>query len=486
MKHKIAYKLTASFFIILLLFSILIGVIFTGLFRKQVLELNKEELLNRATAMSRVLSSNSINVNPTTGQGHGMSSMGRTGMYGSYLRIFNDLNQANVWIVDENLQVITNLIGQEKEVTYADLPPDADTVVKEVFFGQSTFSEGFSSLLDSPTLTVGVPITSNQVVIGALLLHTPVNGINESISQGLSLLTISMLVALALAIALSIFFAISLTKPLKKMQLTAFRLAQGEYNIETGVTSTDEIGELAASIDVLSQRLHEASLESTRLDQLRKDFISNISHELRTPVTVIRGSLEALCDDIVTDPVQVREYHLQMRNESLFLQRLVNDLLDLTKLQNSDFKMESEDLNLYEVLSDLERSSRALAKEKNIEVHMHADKDLYVVNGDYGRLRQMFLVVLDNAIKFSPKQGQIMIQLTENQVTISDQGPGIAPQDIPYIFDRFYRVKSEDNKAGSGLGLAIAKQIADRHRIQVEVHSELGTGTTFHFVFPKD
>ncbi|MPM49466.1 Alkaline phosphatase synthesis sensor protein PhoR [bioreactor metagenome] len=98
----------------------------------------------------------------------------------------------------------------------------------------------------------------------------------------------------------------------------------------------------------------------------------------------------------------------------------------------------------------------------------------------------MFLVVLDNAIKFSPKQGQIMIQLTENQVTISDQGPGIAPQDIPYIFDRFYRVKSEDNKAGSGLGLAIAKQIADRHRIQVEVHSELGTGTTFHFVFPKD
>jgi len=481
MKPKIAVKLSASFFAILLLFSLLVGFVFTTLFRNQVIELNKEELLSRAQSMANVLTANTMNM--PSGSGHGMSSSIRTGMYGSYLRFFNDLTRANVWVVDEDMQVITNLSAQDPKVIYADLPPDADIVVKEVFQGNSTFSEGFSSLLDTPTLTVGVPIKSGQVVIGALLLHTPIKGVNESIAQGFRILLISIFIAMLLAIGLSIFLAITLTKPLKRMQSTAQQLAQGQYDVKTGIQSNDEIGDLADSIDVLSQRLHEASLESQKLDQLRKDFVANISHELRTPVTVIRGSLEALNDEIVTEPTQVKEYYQQMLGESLFLQRLVNDLLDLSKLQNIDFKIEMEEVNLPEILQDLLRSSRPLAKQKEIQVELSLDQDLFVITADYGRLRQMFLIILDNAMKFSPHFGKVELVLSGNRVTISDQGPGIEPEDLPFIFERFYRVKSEENKTGTGLGLAIAKQIAERHNITIEVESEKEKGTKFHFVF---
>jgi signal transduction histidine kinase len=481
MKPKIAVKLSASFFAILLLFSLLVGFVFTTLFRNQVIELNKEELLSRAEAMAKVLTTNTMNM--PAGSGHGQSSSIRTGMYGSYLKFFNELSRANVWVVDEDLQVITNLTAQDQRVIYADLPADADTVVKEVFLGKSTFSEGFSSLLDTPTLTVGVPIKSEQVVIGALLLHTPIKGVNESIAQGFRILLISIFIAMLLAIGLSVFLAITLTKPLKQMQNTALQLAQGEYDVKTGIKSNDEIGELAESIDILSQRLHEASLESQKLDQLRKDFVANISHELRTPVTVIRGSLEALCDEVVTEPALVREYYQQMLSESLFLQRLVNDLLDLSKLQNVDFKIETEEVNLPEILQDIMRSSRPLAKQKEIQVELNIDRDLFVISGDYGRLRQMFLIILDNAMKFSPREGKVEIMLRENRVTISDQGPGIHPQDLPFIFERFYRVKSEENKTGTGLGLAIARQIAERHNVSIEVESEIEKGTKFHFVF---
>jgi len=481
MKPKIAVKLSASFFAILLLFSLLVGFVFTTLFRNQVIELNKEELLSRAEAMAKVLTTNTMNM--PAGSGHGMSSSIRTGMYGSYLKFFNELSKANVWVVDEDLQVITNLTAQGQQVIYADLPADADTVVKEVFLGKSTFSEGFSSLLDAPTLTVGVPIKSEQVVIGALLLHTPIKGVNESIAQGFRILLISIFIAMLLAIGLSVFLAITLTKPLKQMQNTALQLAQGEYDVKTGIKSNDEIGELAESIDILSQRLHEASLESQKLDQLRKDFVANISHELRTPVTVIRGSLEALCDEVVTEPALVREYYQQMLSESLFLQRLVNDLLDLSKLQNVDFKIETEEVNLPEILQDIMRSSRPLAKKKEIQVELNLDRDLFVISGDYGRLRQMFLIILDNAMKFSPQRGKVEITLRDNQVTISDQGPGIHPRDLPFIFERFYRVKSEENKTGTGLGLAIARQIAERHNVSIEVESEIEKGTKFHFIF---
>ena len=149
-----------------------------------------------------------------------------------------------------------------------------------------------------------------------------------------------------------------------------------------------------------------------------RDFVANISHELKTPVTVIRGSLEALCDEVVTDSEQIKSYHRQMLNESIYLQRLISDLLDLSKLQNIDFKIEKQELNLCDILSDAIRSAGHLANEKNIEIRQIFDAQSLEVAGDYGRLRQMFLIILDNAVKFSPAGSEINVSLNNGIVSI--------------------------------------------------------------------
>lgn len=267
------------------------------------------------------------------------------------------------------------------------------------------------------------------------------------------------------------------------MKNSTLLLAEGDYTAKTGVQQRDEIGALAGAIDILSERLLTAKRNSEQLDKLRRDFVANISHELKTPVTVIRGSLEALCDGVVKEPEQVKSYHSQMLNESLYLQRLINDLLELSKLQNTDFKIDRQELNLCDILRDAVRSAGHLVREKKIEIRQEFDTDSLTVVGDYGRLRQMFLIVLDNAVKFSSAGSEIMVSLNNRIVSISDRGNGIAEADLPHIFDRFYKVVSEENKSGSGLGLAIAKQIADRHHIEVVATSKLNEGTKFRFEF---
>ncbi|NLA13824.1 MAG: two-component sensor histidine kinase, partial [Tissierellia bacterium] len=238
----------------------------------------------------------------------------------------------------------------------------------------------------------------------------------------------------------------------------------------------------AKTMDILSQRLGKAEEERKRVQKQRQDFITNISHELRTPVTVIRGSLEALSDGVVTDSEMINEYYKQILNESKSLERLINDLLELSRLQNVDFKIEMQELNICDVLKDSLRSASNLARQKNINIQYNSDKDVFLTKGDYGRLRQMFLTVIDNAIKFSRESKSIYITLKDNQITIRDEGIGISEKDLPNIFDRYYSVKSDENKTGTGLGLTIAKQIALRHDIELFAESKINEGTSFVFV----
>jgi len=480
MNNRIALKLTLYFSAVILLFSVIIGGIFMVLFRSHTIELYKTDLEKRALSIAATLSEV---YGENGGSAGNRAGAGKQGGFGAYLRALDKVALNDVWVVDENLELITNGRMGSGTYSYADLPQDAETVVDRVFMGETTFSEGFSNLLEKPSLTVGTPIYAGGKVVGALLLHSPVEGITKATAQGFYMLAISMFAALALAIILSVFLSLSFTKPLRKMKNTAAQLAEGDYSAKTGVVQKDEIGELAAAIDVLSEQLGLASQESERLLQLRRDFVANISHELRTPVTVIRGSLEALCDKVVTDPAQVETYHSQMLAESIFLQRLVDDLLDLSRLQNPDFKIETQELSLCDVLNDVVRTGQHMAGMKNVEVAAELDTENCTVTGDHGRLRQMFLVVLDNAIKFSYQNGIVKVTLKDKTVTIKDNGIGIVKDDLPHIFDRFYSVKSAENKKGTGLGLSIAKQIADRHHIEIEVDSKQNEGTQFTFKF---
>ncbi len=485
MKNKITVRLTAYFSLALLILSVIIGIIFVNLFKNNAVEIHKKNLENRALTISETISELTEGAglnfgNMMHGRGMGMAMIMQGGL-GLYLRNLDDIAMADAWIVDENLNLLTTGTMSHMQYSYQDLPEDADVVVKSVFSGKTTFSAGFSQLLNTPTITVGTPIKTGNKIIGALLLHSPVKGIDDAIGEGYKILIFSIIIALILSFVLSAVIALSFTKPLNKMKDTALLLADGNYKAKTGVNQNDEIGELASTIDELSHRLEIASQESEKLQKQRQDFITNISHELRTPVTVIRGSLEAINDGIVKEPESVREYHEQMLTESKSLERLVNDLLELSRLQNTDFKIEMQEVNICDILKEAIRSASKIAMDKNIEIEYSRDRDVFVLNGDYGRLRQMFLIVIENAIKFSFDNSKIYVSFYGESIDIKDEGIGISEEDLPYIFDRYYRVKTVENKKGTGLGLTIAKQIALRHNIDINVSSEQNKGTIFSF-----
>jgi len=166
---------------------------------------------------------------------------------------------------------------------------------------------------------------------------------------------------------------------------------------------------------------------------------------------------------------------------------LVGDLMLLSKMQNPDFDIEKEPVNLVQVFDEIIRSAGAIAEKKNIKIEITKDKPVIMMLGDYDRLRQMFMIILDNAIKFSDENKSVYINISNTdkiKVSIRDEGIGISENDLKFIFEKFYKSRLRQNASGSGLGLAIAKQIAIKHGGNIDVYSVLGEGSTFTFTFP--
>jgi len=219
---------------------------------------------------------------------------------------------------------------------------------------------------------------------------------------------------------------------------------------------------------------------------MRMDFFANVSHELRTPITVVRAYTESLIDGVITDDQKKQQYYDKMLLECKSMERLVGDLLTLSKMQNPDFEVEKEPINLVQIFDELIRSVHMIEEEKNIKIEIAKDKDAYMMFGDYDRLRQMFLVILDNAVKFSPDNSTIYIGIQQFEhitISIRDEGIGIPCEELSSIFEKFYKSKLRQNAKGSGLGLAIAKQIALKHGGDISVKSQVGVGTEFIFTF---
>lgn len=492
-KRSIAFKLGLYFSLALLAFALVAGSVFFLLFKKQNIALTQKQLEDRAGAIADTFGT-FISAEGSRDGKHGEGSRGAgngNGMgYAAYIRFLDDIAMADVWVVDADHNLVTPSTHEGHQTpastyNYADLPADAETVVDQAFGGQVTASEGFSGLLNAPTLTVGAPVRDSAGNIQAVvLLHSPVEGIESAANEGFRTLAISLCVALVIGIGFAVLLARSFTKPMKEMQVMAGRLAGGDYTAASHIKRQDEIGQLAGSLDTLSHQLKLSSEEHERFQKMQQAFFSNISHELKTPVTVLCGSLEALAGGVVTDPAQVAVYHQEMYAESLALKRLVNDLLDLSRLQNAEFSLNLEQVNLCDIISEVRRSAQNMAKEKELTVTTEVDTGVYFMQGDYLRLRQLLMIAMSNAIKFSPRGGQIEMRLSEHTLTITDHGCGISAEDQKHIFERFYKTLSEENAEGTGLGLPIAKEIAERHKIGLTVTSEEGQGTTVTLELP--
>ena len=409
------------------------------------------------------------------------------------MRMIEDIAMGEVWIVDAKTgNIVQGRNEKGRSFSYLKLPPNAEETIKKAISGETTTTENFNDYLNENSITVAVPIKNGQTIEGVVLLHSPVKYMSSALKSGIYTLIFSILAALILASISAVWLSISFTKPLNKIRNTTRDLAKGNYEVTTQLNQSDEIGELAKSIDKLALQLDKSSKESERFEKMRQNFIANISHELRTPITVIRGSIEAICDGIISDPKQLKDYNEQILSDSIHLQRLVNDLIDLTKLQNTDFSIDKSTINLFEIINDAVRSMKQISTKKGVKINFSAEnaieEDRYLFVGDYQRIRQMIIIVLDNAIKFSNENQKVDILLKKEnkkyELKICDSGRGIDPENIGEIFNRYHKSNTEENKNGMGLGLAIAKEIALRHNIEIFVKSVPNIKTVFTFLIP--
>lgn len=493
MKNKFTAKLTFYFMVVLIIFTIMVGGVFHHLVKENLINQKQQEMNIRAQNISKIITKELEFL------------QGRYGDNISQSRIFNTLDSSSadfVWVIDIKRELNMNHDRIEEAVragrvkreripanghdAYLRMPKTIKGRVETAFAkGQRFEYQEYNAYFDSTMLTVGEPVYDQDgKVCAVVLLHSPVKGVEDATYKVLQTLFISLIVGLACVFVLSFVLSWSFTKPMNTLKSIVDRLANKEYSARTNIQQQDEIGELAEKLDILAERLGLAEEESQKLEKMRREFIANISHELRTPVTVIKGSLEALRDGVITEPEDVEEFHKQMLKESEFLQRLINDLLELSRLQNTDFAIDKEKINLCEVVQDAVRSAKRLGADKEIKVTANVDTELYPLEGDYGRLRQMLMVFLHNSIKFSPEMSSIEVVLKGNRLSVTDHGCGIKAEDVPHAFERFYKAHNEQNKTGSGLGLAIAKQIAVRHGMDLTMDSVLGEGTTITVLLP--
>ncbi len=514
LKFKISTKLTVFFLTALLISTAVTGGLFCFLIGRHTTQIYKGDLIRRAEVMSRTVSRfYSLSVdgdkNPLV-----------------VVRGLNEISMAVVWLVNKDLSV-TTLSGPgipphhhhhgkryglketvlpmmtDKTLDNMPLPPGADKALKKAFEGETFVTEVFNPVLETKSLTVGVPVydgRDSDKISSVLLLHSPIVGLHEAILQSIEILAVSAAAAFVIGIAAAVILSLSFTKPLKLMNSAAKELADGNYSINTGVRQNNELGELAKTLDTLAVRLKDASEESARLEKLRRDLVANVSHELRTPVTVLRGSLEAIIDGVITGADNLAEYNRQMLGETIHLQRLVNDLLELSRLQTVDFKIEKNPFDIKEAACAAAKSIQKTAALKNVCIKLEglSERDApdkkggayepKIIEGDYDRVRQLFITILDNAVKFSPEGGQVTMRVGEGEISVTDHGSGISPGDLPHIFERFKKENSSRNKGGTGLGLAIAKEIARRHNFTLSAISPVfddkeNPGTTFTIRF---
>ncbi|QHQ59670.1 HAMP domain-containing protein [Anaerocolumna sedimenticola] len=306
------------------------------------------------------------------------------------------------------------------------------------------YANGYYEELGGESAILGMPVTINGEIVGAIFLRSEIKDQEEIIRSSMYLIFLSVGVALFISFIIAIVFAKGLSTPISKMRNTALELADGKYDSKTNIKRKDEIGDLARTIDILAEELKENEIERQNREQARIDFFANVSHELRTPITVIRAYTETLVDGVITDEEKVKQYYLRMLSECKGMERLVGDLLLLSKMQNPDFVVEKEPVNILQVFDELIRSIHAISEEKNIQTEIVKDQPFYMMMGDYDRLRQMFLIILDNAIKFSNENSTIHIKLSKLdklKISIRDEGIGISKEDLPSIFDKFYKSK---------------------------------------------
>lgn len=331
--------------------------------------------------------------------------------------------------------------------------------------------------------TAAVPITKEDKVLGYVFASAPANAFAQTIQSNLRIYLYSVLGALVLSLAFVWMMTERFVRPLRQMAAASHSFAQGDFSARVKVKGKDEVAQLG-------EALNNMAVSLSSVEMMRRSFIANVSHELKTPMTTIAGFIDGILDGTI--PPEKQDHYMKIVSDEVKrLSRLVRSMLDLSRIDSGELKMNTVKMNLTEIVGSVLVASEQRIEQKRLTITGLEECERQEIYGDYDLINQVLYNLLDNAIKFTNEGGNIDIRLSREQgkvqVTIRNSGDGIPAEEMPRIFERFYksdRSRSLD-KNGVGLGLYIVHTVIRLHGGEIAVRSKQGEYTEFCFWLPE-
>lgn len=406
----------------------------------------------------------------------------RTNVLEGFIASFSTSIDADIFITDLEGNILLGNYANSKLKEPDKVPVQAVAqAAKGMFEGRGSFG----GLYQSSFYIIGVPMNAPEggPCVGAVFAATSSASVNAYQGEAFKIFLLAAAAALAVTFCVVGAFAYRLVKPLRQMSAAARSFGAGDFSVRVPVTSSDELGQLALSFNNMANSL-------TNSEGMRRSFIANVSHELKTPMTTIAGFIDGILDGTIPREEQDKYLHI-VSSEVKRLSRLVKSMLDLSRIDSGEMKIHPTHFDITHTIVTALLTFEQSVDEKKIEIRGLEDTGPQNVLGDQDLLHQVVYNLIENAVKFTNEGGYISFQVTDGidrtTVVIENSGPGIAPEDLAMVFDRFYKgdkSRSRD-KNGMGLGLYLVRTILKLHGGDIAVSSAPGEFCRFEFYLPK-
>ena len=464
MKHSLYYKFILGYLIFGLLGFCAVATVASELTYEQLIKEEAETLYDEASLLassySQVYKGRNLNI---------ASAYPQMEAVATYLR-------AEIWVVNRNGAIVVDSnhskrIGEHIEG------------FDPTFNGNRPYSIGtYNGCFAQEVMTVSAPITGNYTTYGYVLIHLPIQQILGTKDRFLNILYIVSGIIFGLSLIILLVFTTTVYIPLKKITEATNQYAEGNLKYKTTIHTQDEMGYLAATLNYMSDELD-------KMEEYQRTFIANISHDFRSPLTSIKGYLEAILDGTI--PQEMYEKYLtRVISETDRLNKLTQGLLTLNSLDSKGY-LSRTNFDINRVIKDTAASFEGTCDTKNIVLDLTFSETITMVYADLGKIQQVLYNLIDNAIKFSHQDSVIYIQTSLKYekvfVSVKDTGVGIPKESLKKIWERFYKTDQSrgKDKKGTGLGLAIVKEIIQNHGETIDVISTEEVGTEFIFTLPR-
>ena len=329
----------------------------------------------------------------------------------------------------------------------------------------------------------GLPIVDHNSTLGALFISASVDDMLTEVERIMERLLVIFSISVLVSIFVSMIFARIVSKPIEKLTDSVRHITMGKYDTKVEITGKDEIGALGNAFNLMTTKLFQ-------VEERRKKFVSNVSHELRTPMTSMKIVSDTLLSTPHWDESVYREFLQDINAEIDRLNNIIDSLLYLVRIEKDDLELNYSMTYVNYLLEWVIKTIMPIAKKKGIQVTLETSSKVQFLL-DQEKMQQCLLNIIGNAVKYTQEGGSVKVALSEFKtdilIQISDNGMGIPAKDVPFLFDRFYRVDEARVRktGGTGLGLSIAQQIVQLHQGEINVESEEGEGTTVSIILPK-